>query len=94
MSLTLDLALTCTGSTGLVTGFAFVFLCVIVEPVHTAPLAPVPLQTGEGGESMWDRDTLSQSCDTITVSHCLQTTGSFLQPTTTTAPQARGELSQ
>lgn len=86
ISLTLALALTCTGCTGLVTGVAFVFLCVKVEPVHTAPLAPVPLQTGAGGESMWDSDTLSQSYDTITTSHCLQTTGSLLQPTTTTAP--------
>lgn len=63
-SVSLNPVLTCAGSAGLVTGPAFVFLRVLVEAVIAAPLAPVPLQTGEGVESMWHRDTLSQSCDT------------------------------
>lgn len=63
MLISLDNSLTCTGSTGLVTGPAFIFFHVIVEAIITVPLAPVPLQTEEGGESMWHRDTLSQSCD-------------------------------
>lgn len=63
-SVSLNPVLTCAGSAGLVTGPAFVFLRVVVEAVIAAPLAPVPLQTGEGVESMWHRDTLSQSCDT------------------------------
>lgn len=43
-------ALTCTGSTGLVTGSALVFLFVMVISSWAAPLAPVPLQAGAGGQ--------------------------------------------
>lgn len=50
-------ALTCTGSAGLVTGQACAFLLFVVEPCRAALLAPIPLQTGEGEESMWHRDT-------------------------------------
>ena len=74
--------LTCTGSAGLVTGLACAFLLVMVEPRRAALLAPIPLQTGEGGESMWHHDTHThthhQSCDTVKMTHCQD---SLFQPT-------------
>lgn len=50
-------SVTCTGSTGLVTGLACAVLLVVVESCCAALLAPISLQTGEERQSMWLRDT-------------------------------------
>lgn len=72
-------ALTCTGSTGLMAGFARAFQRVEVESSQAAPLTPIPLQTGEGGKSMWQRDTPTNT-HTLSDTHAHTHTHTRTQP--------------